>query len=290
MGWPAPPPPPPSDDGGFTAPPPWERGRPIEPRARGFSDIVEAAFTLYRLHWRALMGLVAVLVVPFQFLDQYLTRNYRHVALLGARAGSAQSGRLAAISLVLSSISLLVVQPLLTAGLVRAAAGFHLGEDPTAGDVLEEGLPLIGPVLLVIVLYSLVVFGGFLLLVVPGIVFFIRFLFAPAVVVVENVRGRAALRRSWQLTRRNWWRVFGITLVAGLMAGVASSFLSVPALLAARKAGEAAWIVRGAGLSAAQVIATPFSLLVQVLLYFDLRVRADGLDLDRLSRELHRRW
>src|SRR2546422_988067 len=66
------------DDPRFASPQRWRRGHPIEPRAMRLGEVVDAAVGLYRMHWRALLGFVAILVVPVQFLEQYLTRNYRH--------------------------------------------------------------------------------------------------------------------------------------------------------------------------------------------------------------------
>ena len=282
-----PPPPPPNGDGGFTAPPLWERGHPVEPRAMKFTDILDTAFNLYRLHWKSLMGLVALLVVPLQFLQEFLTRNYRHAAFLGTRVGENQAARVALIGLAILGLSLFIVQPLLVAAITRAVAGFHLGETPTAGDVLEHGLPLLGPVLVVILLYILVVLGGFLLLIVPGLIFFVRFLFGTSVVVVEGLRGREALRRSWALTKGNGWRVVGIVFVAGLFAAVVGAVIGAIGQAVATNAGSAAWFVRAVAGSAGAVVTTPFTQAVTVLLYFDLRVRHDGLNLERLRAELH---
>src|SRR5207245_5045827 len=63
------PPPPPPDDGGFTAPPLWQRGHPVELRRLTLSDIMDTAYNLYRMYWRSLVGVVALLVVPLNFLQ-----------------------------------------------------------------------------------------------------------------------------------------------------------------------------------------------------------------------------
>ena len=97
-----------------------------------------------------------------------------------------QNTNLAIISLVFAAISFFFVQPLIQGGLARAVARFHLGEQPTVGDIAEGGLPFIGPVVWVIFLYTLVVLGGLIALIIPGIFFAIRFSFGvPAVVLDE---------------------------------------------------------------------------------------------------------
>ena len=177
------------------------------------------------------------------------------------------------------------MQPLIQGGLARAVARFHLGEQPTVGDIAEGGLPLIGPVVWVIFLYTLVVLGGLIALIIPGIFFAIRFSFGVPGVVLDKLRGTEALRRSWRLTEGNFWRVLGIGLVAGLLTGVAAAVIAVPAALIADQMGVSGWFVRAIGLSIATVLTMPFSQMVNVLLYFDLRVRKEGLTLDRLHWE-----
>jgi hypothetical protein len=45
------------------------------------------------------------------------------------------------------------------------------------------------------------------------------------------------------------------------------------------------WWIRGIGLAIGPLVATPFTQIVTVLLYLDLRVRKEGLTLDRLHSE-----
>jgi len=285
--WPPPPQFEAPDDPRFEPPRRWERGHAIEPAQLTLADILDRGFNLYRMHWRSLVGFVAILIVPLDLVEQYLTRNFPHYTYgqLGQQPSPSQNTNLAIISLVFAAISFFFVQPLIQGGLARAVARFHLGEQPTVGDIAEGGLPLIGPVVWVIFLYTLVVLGGLIALIIPGIFFAIRFSFGVPGVVLDKLRGTEALRRSWRLTEGNFWRVLGIGLVAGLLTGVAAAVIAVPAALIADQMGVSGWFVRAIGLSIATVLTMPFSQMVNVLLYFDLRVRKEGLTLDRLHWE-----
>jgi hypothetical protein len=272
------------DDPRFGPPTTWRRGSLIEPRALGLADVLERAFALYRLHWKALMGFVAILVVPVQFLDQYLNRNFQQQVIAGTQTSEADAVGAVVIGLVIAAITLFVVQPLVNGGLARAVAMFHLGRTPTAGDILDGALPFLGSALLVMILYAFVVIGGLLLFVIPGIFFAIRFLFGVPAVVLEKEHGAEALRRSWTLTAGSFWRVFGIVLLVAILVAIASSIVTVPIVLATRNMASG-WIIRAVAGSIVSVVTMPFSQLVTVLLYFDLRVRKEGLTLDRLHWE-----
>ncbi|MFD4026535.1 hypothetical protein ACFWRV_23935 [Streptomyces sp. NPDC058576] len=56
----------------------------------------------------------------------------------------------------------------------------------------------------------------------------VRFSLAPTVVVFENQRPVAALRRSAQLVRGTWWRVFGVTLLGFGLAAVIGFMIQMP--------------------------------------------------------------
>jgi hypothetical protein len=133
---------------------------------------------------------------------------------------------------------------------------------------------------------------GFVLLVVPGIVFMLRYLFVPVVATLENVSGRAALRRSAQLGKGFYWRTFRVFLIwmclnilVGLAIGgmigfagnlfesdEATALLGMRTLLAAVLTG----------------ILNPLMLISFTLMYYDLRVRKEAYDLRTLAEDLRR--
>ena len=59
-------------------------------------------------------------------------------------------------------------------------------------------------------LYVLIVAGGFLLFIVPGIIWAVRYQYALPVCVEEGVFGMAAIRRSGQLTKGHFWEIISV--------------------------------------------------------------------------------
>ncbi|MFB7211030.1 hypothetical protein [Streptomyces sp. NPDC056255] len=125
----------------------------------------------------------------------------------------------------------------------------------------------------------------------------VKFCLAPSAVVFEGQSPVAALRRSAQLVRGDWWRVLGITLLALGMAYVASyviqipfSFLGMfsgmiggttldedpnPAAIAFAMSGYL--VIMALGQLISQFIAATFPQLVTGLLYVDRRMRTENL-------------
>jgi hypothetical protein len=127
---------------------------------------------------------------------------------------------------------------------------------------------------------------------------YIKLMVAPAAVVIEELGALAALRRSWELTRANWWRIFGITLVVGIMVGVISQVVMIPVSLVPPLmagfvsphggAGQDVAIAVGVGIitavlgALAGALGYAFQTSVMALIYMDLRMRKDGLDIPLL--------
>jgi hypothetical protein len=126
--------------------------------------------------------------------------------------------------------------------------------------------------------------------------------FVPAALVVERLPIRAAIVRSWTLTRGYFWRVLGIQLLVSVMVGVAGQIVTTPVSLLVSlgstlliptgdtvdPVAAAAPIVIGLIITAVvTAVVTAVGLVLQSatasLLYLDLRMRKEGLDLE-LSR------
>lgn len=126
----------------------------------------------------------------------------------------------------------------------------------------------------------------------------------PSAVAVERLRLGAGIRRSWTLTRRHFWRTLGIRLLSWGMIWFATLLVGVPVqLIVSWLAGIVAGngdlgdydAVTQVGRIVAAIVASVVAAIglvvttsVDALLYLDLRMRREGLDLE-LSRFMERR-
>lgn len=139
-------------------------------------------------------------------------------------------------------------------------------------------------------------FGGLAL----SIWIYIKVLVAPAAVVIEELGAVDGLRRSWQLTRGNWWRVLGITLVVAIMVGIIAQVVTIPVSLlpmfytsvVSPHGGADQAVAAAVAIAVVTAIVTAlvggvgyaFQTAVMALLYLDLRMRKDGLDIALLRQ------
>jgi hypothetical protein len=280
----APPPPP-----GSVPPPVAYSGTTGVPlREMGAGEIIDSAFKLYRANWKALMGIVALIVVPVNLLEQILLVGTVHQVRINGQTlffSAADQHAFVTITLLFAALQLLVVAPLLAGAMARATAELYMGRRPGIADTMNYAIGRLGSLLLVTILFSLSVAGGFLLLIIPGIIFWVRLNFSTIAVVVEDARGRKALGRSWNLTRNHSWRIFGTLLLAGLIAAVTNAILLAPFNVLGWT-GLSGGFARLISESIANILTQPFTALVATLLYFDLRIRKEGLDLAIMARDL----
>jgi hypothetical protein len=69
---------------------------------------------------------------------------------------------------------------------------------------------------------------GLALLIVPGIIMFINYSLAAPVVMMEGLKGRAALRRSKALVKRSWRTVIVILFLQWAIPALTASVVAVP--------------------------------------------------------------
>ncbi|MDA8039516.1 MAG: hypothetical protein M0Z69_10220 [Actinomycetota bacterium] len=112
----------------------------------------------------------------------------------------------------------------------------------------------------------------------------VAFVILAAVIVLEGARGPAALRRAMALVRGRWWATFGTMLLLLLLQFVAMSALLVVSGVVLGATSSAAASLTAVGVGA--LLLFPLQGVVATLIYFDLRNRHGGIDLDSLAQKI----
>jgi hypothetical protein len=279
-------------------------GIPLRPL--GLGDIWSGAVTVIRRNPVTTVGLAAIIL-----------------GVVGVATAALQIVLHGSGWLVLATILLdLLVQVVLTGLLTMVIGRAVLGEQVSIGQAwnLVKGrfAALLGVTLLtlaifiglwipwLIILVILRVAGvdglsvawgilGGLATLVATVMALIRLSLAAPATVLERYGPSTSLRRSWNLTRGSFWRIFGILLLTLIVVGLAAFILELPfgflaavfggTVTPASLAGSAAngavatVVIAGIGGIVAGAIVRPVSSGVLVLLYLDMRMRKEGLDL-----------
>jgi|SRR5579859_3429013 len=288
-------------------------------RPLGIGELLDQAIRQYRRSFLNFIGILAVVQIPIGLLQFVVSlvsvqtnpalnasaRNLDAPPSLSPAYLASQAG-----TLFIVVVSFVLVQGVATAAMTRAVADNYLGTRTGFTEAYRRiggaWLPLIGT-LLVAALVGMVLF---IWLLVPcvgwatglGLLAFYSAVIVPLaapIVVLEHKRGYAALRRGWDLARRRFWAVvgfvalmflFNLIVVSGPNLIISAVFQGL--ILGAERGGNSATNLLTAQVIVQSLLTLVFSLLYvplqligMTLLYFDLRVRTEGLDLAMLSQD-----
>jgi len=300
---PMPPPPPP----GWGVPKPGV----IPLRPLGLSEILDGAISTMRAHPKVILGVSAIVVTISQVLSTVATYPLLDDANRAARLGNRATDQdlldssLAGLWVVgIALLITLLVRVFLSGFLTIAVGKAVLGQPVTTGDVWARvrprlpallGLTLVYPAVtaaVVLLLFLLVLVAGpgvlLVLLVLVPLAFWLYILFSLATpaLMLENAGVGRAFGRSRALVTGSWWRVFGITLLAGIIAGIVAAIVVVPFTLAAGGFSQTIeptfryLALTTIGGIIAGAVTEPFAAGVGVLLYTDQRMRREGMDIE----------
>ena len=279
-------------------------------RPRDIGSILDHAVILYRHNFITWVGIVALIQVPVSIVLTLATVTLLDPAALvgtprlpGPDAGpdayaNYQMATVSALSDILSRAFLVTAITIVGAILLNIASGALarvIAENYMGGSMgvaaayraIRPRIPaLIGVMLLIMLSTMLVLIPPLFLWI------FISLSFVSQVIVLENRGVGDALQRSWDLVRGAWWRVFGaylLLLLLGVIVNLSTSLISLAVGLTG-----ASWAVQNIVVQFVTLLLTvvyrPVTLAGMTLLYFDLRVRKEGYDLqvalDERAREM----
>ncbi|HEV8600800.1 MAG TPA: hypothetical protein VGQ69_15670 [Gemmatimonadales bacterium] len=240
-------------------------------RPLSLGEVLDVSFGLYRSRFATLLLIAVVcrlipilLAVYFQVTEVTLAQVW--LRLLGTL-----------ISLVLVAIGV--------AASTFVVSDAYLGREISAWGALSRSRPLVWNLIGISILTSLAVGLGLLLFIAPGVILLAGFLLSPVVAVIEAPpRSRDAMRRSWELSKGFKGKLLLTMLVAFLLLLIPT--IALGSLAGLTSAGESGGLVFFIIPLVLQVFVYPFVYVVQTVLYYDLRVRKEGFDLEVLADSL----
>jgi hypothetical protein len=268
---------------------------PLHPMTLG--DILDGAFKLLKANVRTIVLVAAVFLVPINLVAGFFQRDllggYGFLQLANDPSlidqANADPSNALLLSAVLAALASFLITPFIGGAVSKIVAASYLGEDPEPGPVMRATarrfLALLGAFFFTLLLKLV----GLLVCVVGVLVPMTFFLVTTPAVMVEELGPIQAMARSVTLVRTRFWPVMGIGVLSGLLASVLESILSWPFGLAAGLIGfRWGWILAAIGEILPALVTMPLVAIVATLVYFDLRIRNEGFDLQMIAAELAR--
>jgi len=253
-------------------------------------ETIDASVKIVRARWKTLATVMLVIALPVQIADVVIIRATTDVYEAGttfqdASANTTYSNEGAFVAGQVAILALGFLSYLLgTVACYRAVADTYLRRETSARASLEFAAGRLGATLWLTIVLVVGLVAAFLALILPGIWLAVAWCVAYPVMLVEGIGGVAALRRSYELTHGRWWATFGRLAVAYILVFVLSGI--VAAVFVAPIADDTSFgalVLEHTGDFIVSLITTPFLAAVTTLVYFDLRLRKEGVDPARLG-------
>ena len=258
-----------------------------------FEDILDTTFSLYRKHFWLFLGLVSFCV--FAELASHLLIDFSQFFF--------DRSLLLGIAIVLIIVTFSVIG---IGGLVIGSGATYLGENITIHTVLQRTIDRFWQLMGCFLLWSLVtsVLAATIIGIPFAIYFAVRWGFFLGTIMFEKPVISTALKRSSELVRGMWWRMFGMLLAILLLSTMIHAIIEISiglVLIATNLVSEIdfidifQWGLLGTSFESSTplfyAISTAIHLVVHAisfaiwiigvtLLYFNQRIRQEAFDIE----------
>ncbi|MFP3900126.1 MAG: hypothetical protein ACLFXM_04675 [Acidimicrobiia bacterium] len=260
------------------------------------ADVLDGGFAVITARPRRVLGFVAAFVVPVHLLIGLVQRD-RLRAVGAAEIWSSdptlfretgQSSPLADLAgALLAWVLPALVLVCVAAGLAHLVSGWTVGRDPSPREMAAVVGRRWWALLASFVLVHLAEAAGAALCGIGLLVAMPLLATVAPVIGTEGTGPLAAMSRAMRLGGARFWRTLGLVLLMGIVSSVVGGALSVvPQGLATVAGADGGWALQVVGGIVSQMVVLPFVAAATVLLYLDLRIRTEGLDIELRAIDL----
>ena len=267
-------------------------------RPMSLGEVLDRTFKLYKNHFWLFAGIntlpsgiLLVLAVAYSAFEASAAASGRAPGATGVPSGSAIfTGFAVGFGLGIVYVALLAYAQAAT---VFAVSDLYLG----GATSIRESYKRVGAkalrVFVIFLLMLIVVFVGFLFLIIPGIILGCRAAVSVPVAMLEDVKSVRSIERSMQLTKGHAVEIFVIFLMVGAMSYVVTLLLQIPFFVAVIMAAAAhhapsfgILLLNNLATFIGQVLIGPIGTIALSLMYYNLRVRKEAFDIQHLMARL----
>lgn len=272
----------------------------LDLRPLSLGELLDRTFFLYRRHFFLFTGIAAIPYSLFFIvnLGSTLLTRFRiggpgfpgpgHLPPAGPQHAATGGGILVLVIILAGSIAFLFS----VGASVFAVSEIYMGHQTSIHASLRRVRGYATTIFGVLILSGLIMIGGFILLIIPGIYFACRICVATPAALLEDIGASESIRRSFELTRNFAGRAFMIYLLYfalawGVIAAFQLPFLLLIAVYAKQPQIVTIWMVlMQAGSFLGNVLVSPVSTIGFALFYYDLRVRKEAFDLQMMMQAI----
>jgi len=245
-------------------------------KLKGVIQLIKESWEMYYSNLRTILY---IMLVPLAFFILQSIISYAFVLIASGQ------NNISIVAVTILSITLSLVYGVLTL-LATVAMILSIKDDLSAKEAYSRGISLFFSYLWVIVLNTLIVLGGLVLLIIPGLIFIVWFMFSQYALIFEGKKGFQALKRSKELAEGRFVDIiYRVVVFAAMMISIyfiisfSIGLIGLLISIAAELVSEGAFNVAIAGFEAIAALLdaslewfffTPFAILYWIHIYDNL--------------------
>jgi len=237
--------------------------------------ILDKACRLYMNNFVLMIGLSAILNIPLLLLNFFsASMNPASVNPINALIG-----------LLAFLFATLILSTFISGAITMAVSDIYLGNIVAAGTALSAAWHNAWTLLKTELIVGLIVWVGFMLMFVPGVLWTLSYVLVAPVVMIEGLKQAREIRhRSWGLVKGYRGKVFLVFVVIFVIEFLLQAGVGLMTRVSLGT-GNSAYVSSILN-SAVTILLSPVSAIAVTLLYYDFRIRKEGFDLEMLSRSV----
>lgn len=187
----------------------------IKTRQFGVGEIISKAWQVYWANFSNILLVVLCVYIPINIVTSFIPAG---------EPGSSLSRLYSDIGQLINSLF----------GLLATIGIAYIVEQAIGGEkigwtiALKHGFSRWGSAIGTSFVAGIILLGLTLLLIVPGIIWGVYYLFFVYVVALRMIGGKTALDYSKDLVKGQWWRVAGISLLIGILSFLVIFIITIP--------------------------------------------------------------
>lgn len=240
-------------------------------------SILGRALDVMKNNLFVLIGIALIAVVPPFVLQLLIMGGAAADMVMDPMYGPAEpSMTYSVLSFLVSLLDLLL--GLMLQGAVAVCVYRYLqGSKATIGSSISAVMPNLVALVIAAIIMGVAVALGFLLLIIPGVLLLLVFFVTVPACVVERIGPIQSLQRSIALTKGYRVEIFLLIIILCLIIIVATFVVGLILALITQNV-----FIVAIGTVIAYMLTYIFSCVAGAIVYADLRMRKDGIGLDRL--------
>ena len=244
-------------------------------------SLLDRAARLYANNFSLLLGITAAAYVPF-YLIMLVFESSLNLNPNDENVAWASVLYLIVFMVLWTSVAF----PISGGAATYAISERYLGNEVALNRALRRGLVNFWSVSMAQITVSVKVMLGFLLLIIPGVLWWLSYSVVVPAIIVEGQKSTASLRRSRELMKGHRGKAFAITMVLIVLEGLSSYAISSLIGIFGGTDSAAGAVLHSATNSLKSIILAPLGIVATILLYYDMRIRKEGFDLEMLSQAI----